>query len=39
MDAFTAIFTTLSSSASGNTESPRDQEYGSSGGGYSCIIA
>ncbi|ODN75342.1 hypothetical protein L202_06532 [Cryptococcus amylolentus CBS 6039] len=41
MDAFTAVFTTLTSSVAANVEAPRNEEAYGSGGGitYSCVIA
>ncbi|WVQ97777.1 hypothetical protein IAU59_004891 [Kwoniella sp. CBS 9459] len=39
MDAFTAIFTTLSSAASSTTEAPRDSENNYGGPVPGCVIA
>nr|AAN01358.1 MATa pheromone [Cryptococcus neoformans var. grubii]AAN75162.1 MFa1 [Cryptococcus neoformans var. grubii]AAN75163.1 MFa2 [Cryptococcus neoformans var. grubii]AAV98450.1 MFa3 [Cryptococcus neoformans var. grubii] len=41
MDAFTAIFSTLSSSVASKTDAPRNEEAYSSGNSptYSCVIA
>ncbi|WVQ83970.1 hypothetical protein IAT38_006116 [Cryptococcus sp. DSM 104549] len=41
MDAFTAIFSTFTSSAASTTEAPRNQEAAGKGNGItlSCVIA